>query len=336
MIQLRLSSAVLARTRFAYSPLAEAVKSLYLVHSGTIHPLHRGWYDRVRGDLRRADNDLLGPSSARRSRCRVPLRRRHQHRDHHRGSARPGREVGRLAHFRSELERAWRGVGVTPAARRLLEDRGRTATGRRRTRALLGAGTGPVLAPAAQHPRRRRRLPARSVGPRRDRRVAVGPSSLTPGHRRGASGHQPHRQRHRCGRRAHAGALRVRLAATVGRARSARPAQPDLRRARHRHALGRSDPPGPIARTRSGNCSAGAGPKFSVGFRLPRSTTDLAQEIGLTPATVSSHLSILRRNGLVTCWRSGRRVLYQRTALASMMVSAGTDDGRSEASGSRW
>jgi hypothetical protein len=45
---------------------------------------------------------------------------------------------------------------------------------------------------------------------------------------------------------------------------------------------------------------------------------------------VSSHLSILRRNGLVTCWR---RVLYQRTALASMMVSAGTDDDRTEASG---
>jgi DNA-binding transcriptional ArsR family regulator len=70
-----------------------------------------------------------------------------------------------------------------------------------------------------------------------------------------------------------------------------------------------------------------------AGLRLPRSTTDLAQEIGLTPATVSSHLSILRRSGLVTCRRSGRRVLYQRTALASMMISASTDGDRAEAAG---
>jgi DNA-binding transcriptional ArsR family regulator len=70
-----------------------------------------------------------------------------------------------------------------------------------------------------------------------------------------------------------------------------------------------------------------------ISLEVPRSTTDLAREIGLTPATVSSHLSVLRRTGLVTCWRSGRRVLYQRTALASMMVSAGTADQHAEALG---
>ncbi|MEV0713996.1 helix-turn-helix domain-containing protein [Asanoa sp. NPDC050611] len=43
------------------------------------------------------------------------------------------------------------------------------------------------------------------------------------------------------------------------------------------------------------------------------STTDLSRTIGLSPPTVSSHLGILRRGGPVTCWRSGRRVLYQRT-----------------------
>ncbi|MEV0713982.1 winged helix-turn-helix domain-containing protein [Asanoa sp. NPDC050611] len=66
-----------------------------------------------------------------------------------------------------------------------------------------------------------------------------------------------------------------------------------------------------------------------VTLRLPRSTTDLARTIGLSPPTVSSHLAILRRGGLVTCWRSGRRVLYQRTGLGSTVVAAcGRDKAR--------
>jgi hypothetical protein len=37
---------------------------------------------------------------------------------------------------------------------------------------------------------------------------------------------------------------------------------------------------------------------------------------------------VLRRSGLVTSWRAGRRVLYQRTALATSVVaaSAGQDE----------
>ncbi|MEV1143925.1 DUF5937 family protein [Micromonospora sp. NPDC049799] len=67
-----------------------------------------------------------------------------------------------------------------------------------------------------------------------------------------------------------------------------------------------------------------------VSLRLPRSTTDLARSLGLAPPTVSSHLAILRRSGLVTCWRSGRRVLYQRTVVASTIVAAcGHDNGAS-------
>ena len=31
----------------------------------------------------------------------------------------------------------------------------------------------------------------------------------------------------------------------------------------------------------------------------------------------------LRRSGLVTSWRAGRRVLYQRTALATSVIAAG-------------
>jgi DNA-binding transcriptional ArsR family regulator len=56
---------------------------------------------------------------------------------------------------------------------------------------------------------------------------------------------------------------------------------------------------------------------------LPKSTTDLARELGQSAPSVSFHLSVLRRNGLVTSWRSGRRVLYRRTPLASGLLAGG-------------
>jgi DNA-binding transcriptional ArsR family regulator len=56
----------------------------------------------------------------------------------------------------------------------------------------------------------------------------------------------------------------------------------------------------------------------------PGSTTELALELGQSPPAVSAHLSILRRCGLVTSWRSGRRVLYQQTPLAGSIVTAST------------
>jgi len=56
---------------------------------------------------------------------------------------------------------------------------------------------------------------------------------------------------------------------------------------------------------------------------LPVSTTQLAGYLGLTAASVSEHLSVLRRSGLVTSRRSGRSVLYQRTPLATELLAAG-------------
>jgi DNA-binding transcriptional ArsR family regulator len=57
---------------------------------------------------------------------------------------------------------------------------------------------------------------------------------------------------------------------------------------------------------------------------LPMSTTELALRLGLSAPAVSQHLGILRRSGLATSWRSGRRVLYRRTALADNIVLANT------------
>jgi DNA-binding CsgD family transcriptional regulator len=53
---------------------------------------------------------------------------------------------------------------------------------------------------------------------------------------------------------------------------------------------------------------------------LPLSTTQLADRLGVAPSTVSEHLSILRRSGLVRSHRSGRTVLYERTPLAGRLL----------------
>ena len=55
---------------------------------------------------------------------------------------------------------------------------------------------------------------------------------------------------------------------------------------------------------------------------LPRSTTQLAEQLHLSPAAVSQHLKILRDTALVTSDRRGRMVLYQRTAAANALLAA--------------
>ncbi|GAB3862967.1 DUF5937 family protein [Dactylosporangium cerinum] len=59
-----------------------------------------------------------------------------------------------------------------------------------------------------------------------------------------------------------------------------------------------------------------------VRLDLPLSTTQVARDLGLSAASVSEHLSVLRRSGLVTSRRSGRQVLYQRTALGTDLLGA--------------
>jgi DNA-binding transcriptional ArsR family regulator len=57
----------------------------------------------------------------------------------------------------------------------------------------------------------------------------------------------------------------------------------------------------------------------------PRSTTDLAERLSLSPATASHHLTALRDAGLVTGRRDGRSVLYVRTALGDALAGGGVD-----------
>lgn len=55
---------------------------------------------------------------------------------------------------------------------------------------------------------------------------------------------------------------------------------------------------------------------------VPRTTAELGRREALTAATVSYHLAILHRTGLVARRRTGRRVVYSRTDLASALLSA--------------
>jgi len=52
----------------------------------------------------------------------------------------------------------------------------------------------------------------------------------------------------------------------------------------------------------------------------PASTTQLAAAFGLSAAAVSQHLTALKNAGLVTAHRSGRSVLYARTAVADALL----------------
>jgi hypothetical protein len=53
----------------------------------------------------------------------------------------------------------------------------------------------------------------------------------------------------------------------------------------------------------------------------PRSTTELAERLGLSAATASHHLTALRDAGLATGRRDGRAVLYVRTPLGDALVN---------------
>ncbi|MFJ3789407.1 ArsR/SmtB family transcription factor [Kitasatospora sp. NPDC090091] len=53
----------------------------------------------------------------------------------------------------------------------------------------------------------------------------------------------------------------------------------------------------------------------------PASTTELAHRLDVTPGTVSQHLGVLHRAGLVTRARHGHLVLYLRSRLGDQLLT---------------
>jgi DNA-binding transcriptional ArsR family regulator len=57
-------------------------------------------------------------------------------------------------------------------------------------------------------------------------------------------------------------------------------------------------------------------------IREPISTTNLAVRLGLSPSTVSAHLTVLRNSGLASAHRAGHQVRYELTALGHQLMSS--------------
>lgn len=61
-------------------------------------------------------------------------------------------------------------------------------------------------------------------------------------------------------------------------------------------------------------------------LQVPMTTSQLASELDQSASTISEHLACLRDAGLLTAWRSGRRVYYRQTVLAgSLIMASGAD-----------
>jgi DNA-binding transcriptional ArsR family regulator len=325
MIRLQMSSADLERMRFAYSPLTETAESLYMLHSGRIHPLHRGWFEMTRERLRGADTALLHAV--------IPPR-----------GCIAGFLLGGTADTSTSIEQQLQAIADLPQQRLRAELCG-----------VWGGAAMPrpaqeLIAPGAHGGRRLAdalwRYWQTGIEPYwRQIRALLDADLAYRGGRLARGGieallsdlhpelelvdhaiqivHKPASERNLAG----AGLLLVPCVFAwphiiadfgttgppsitygprgIGTLWQASEQQPD-----DDDALGEL-----LGRTRAAILCLVA---------LPRSTTDLARELGTSAPTVSAHLSILRRCGLVSSWRSGRRVLYQRTPLATSIVTTGT------------
>ncbi|WP_432972886.1 ArsR/SmtB family transcription factor [Dactylosporangium sp. CA-233914] len=77
-------------------------------------------------------------------------------------------------------------------------------------------------------------------------------------------------------------------------------------------------PPRPLAALLGGTRAA-----VLTLLTTPSSTGDVAERLGLAPATASHHLTALRDAGLIVAARAGRRVNYRRTDLGDRLVTLG-------------
>lgn len=326
VIRVRMSMSDVQRTRFVHSPLAELAKSLCIVSSGRVHPVHRSWYDEVEEPLRKVDRELLEAlvprSKGKLARFLLPTATA--------GTATIETQLHKLAVMPAEqlhrdLTLLW-GDELPPPARRLLAEG--PAGPRRICDALWEYWT---IAVAPYWP---------AIHAVIDKDITHRASTLT---RQGVA--VMFSELHR----------RVRLHGDT--------LYLDMTPANEREMTGSGmtlvpsvfawpylifdvDATTPSSLTypargigelwttpsRGEDDTLGAllgrnRAKILTNLATPHATIALAQRVGLSPPSVNQHLSVLRSAGLVTSWRSGRFVFYERTALGTSVVVASRSAG---------
>lgn len=321
MFRLRVNAADLRQMRFTYSPLTEVAESLHMLSCEQVPELYRGWFEMIRSSLRRVDMPLLRVVA---SGCGVA---RFMFLGAADADATIERQLRLVADYpadrlREDLGEMWPGTGLPPTAERLLADGpGRLADALweywqaaigphwGRIRALLDAdvayraarlaGGGIECLLADLHP----------LVKLNDHAIQVGAQGRVIEHDLSGSGLLlvPCAFAWPC------------LDVGVGD-----PWPPHLIYG----ARGVGNLWNDTKRSQSGSADAlrqllgRSRTAVLISVALPMSTTGLACELGQSPPAVSAHLSVLRRSGLVTSWRAGRRVLYQQTPLASSIIDA--------------
>jgi DNA-binding transcriptional ArsR family regulator len=326
MIEIRLAADDFTRVRLGFSPLVEAIDSLKILHSGHVHPLHRRWADDARERLRGLDTTLLWAITPPRWAALTPPLDLS-------GAASIPQQLRLIAgwpphQLRAELENIWRGLPMPAAAQEMIFD---GPAGARRLAAALATYWDTAIAP---HWNQMRAVLEADIA-YRARQAALGGISammndLHPKLRLDRSSIRLDKPASRAYDMAGKGLLL--MPSIFGGLNLsydlAGPGTPLIvYRPRGLGVVWQKNGAGTSA---DGEDPVGAlmGKGRTAILRsaaLPATTTDLARELRLSGATVSVHLSILQRCGMLTSWRSGRRVFYQQTPLASTILAAASN-----------
>lgn len=321
MIELRMAPGDLTQLRFAYSPLSEAINSLYMLHSGRVNALHCRWAETARHRLRDLDMTLLRaiiPPGANVLTPPVDLN----------GANTIEHQLRLLAEWppsllRAELEDVWQGLPMPAAARQIIAD---GPAGTRRVAVALGTYWDAVIAP---HWDQMRAVLDADIAYRAQQVTLGGISALLKDLHPQLQLHQSTIRINKTGHRSYdleGNGLLLIPCVFAGSCLMFDPGSLGLPALDYRpRGLGTVWDSNGTAPGSGDPLTALIGHSRTAILRhaeLPRTTTDLACELGLSGASISVHLSILKRCGMVASWRSGRRVLYQRTPLASSILAA--------------
>lgn len=324
MIELQMTPGDFAQLRFAYSPLSEAINSLYMLQSGRVPALHHRWAETARQKLRDLDTTLLRAIAPPGKFVLTPP-------VDFNGANTIDHQLRLLADWppsmlRAELEDVWQGAPMPAAARQVIAD---GPSGARRVAMALGAYWDAAIAP---HWDKMRAVLDADIAYRAQQLTVGGISGLLKDLHSQLQLHESTIRINKSDHRTYdleGNGLLLIPCVFAGSCLMFDPGSLGLPildyRPRGLGTIWDSNGATPGAQDPLAALIGESRTAILRNAELPRTTTDLAHELSLSGATISVHLSILRRCGMLASWRSGRRVLYQRTPLASSILSAVTE-----------